>query len=123
MRMSRGLRWLLLLGCAVGGAFLLSACNPPPVTKLVVTTTVDKADANVGDGICEATVGAGDCTLRAAIQEANASPIRADVTVPPWVFLLTVDDAAGLSDHLDVTPASGTVYIHAPLPGAQVVRP
>ncbi len=122
MSMSRVLRWLPFVGCAVVGAFLLSACNPPPTKKLIVTTSVDKADANVGDGVCEATVGAGDCTLRAAIQEANASSIRADVTVPPWNFTLTLGaaDDSSMSGDLDIAPVSGSVVIHAPQPGARV---
>lgn len=39
----------------------------------VVASTGNQADANAGDGICASTVGSGSlCTLRAAIQEANA---------------------------------------------------
>ncbi len=118
MGMSRVLRWLLVVGCAAGGAFLLSACNPlPPAKMLVVTTTADGLDANVGDGVCEATVGAGDCTLRAAVQEANASPIRVDITVPPWTYQLTPIDPLNL--YLD--PVSDNVVMHAPQPGALVV--
>ena len=37
-----------------------------------VNTTGDAADAAPGDGVCEATPGSGDCTLRAAIQEARS---------------------------------------------------
>jgi CSLREA domain-containing protein len=51
------------------GAVELSAWNP---LTLIVTATVDKVDANPGDGVCQ-TVTAGECTLRAAVQEANAN--------------------------------------------------
>ena len=34
-----------------------------------VNSTTDAIDSNIGDGICAAS--SGDCTLRAAIQEAN----------------------------------------------------
>lgn len=37
-----------------------------------VNVTTDEGDANAGDGICE-TSNAGECTLRAAIEEANAN--------------------------------------------------
>lgn len=39
---------------------------------LVVNSTADDADATVGDSICDTATGNGVCTLRAAIQEANA---------------------------------------------------
>lgn len=63
----------------VGGATLvigllgLVACEPPPPpAELVVTSTAIGADALPGDGVCEATAGAGDCTLQAAVDEGNA---------------------------------------------------
>lgn len=40
-----------------------------------VNTAIDSNDINIGDGICQASVStSGKCTLRAAIQEANAHP-------------------------------------------------
>ncbi len=38
----------------------------------VVTSTADTGDVSLGNGLCD--VGGGVCTLRAALQEANASP-------------------------------------------------
>jgi CSLREA domain-containing protein len=58
-------------GCASSGvAFTvtISAC----VTSLSVNNTGDGADATPGNGVCETATGNGLCTLRAAIQEANA---------------------------------------------------
>ena len=52
--------FLFLMFC-----FLISACNP----ALVVNSNGDGEDTNVGDGKCE--TAQGDCTLRAAIMEAN----------------------------------------------------
>ena len=40
---------------------------------LTVNDTGDDNDLDEGDGVCEVTDGEGDCTLRAAIQEANES--------------------------------------------------
>jgi CSLREA domain-containing protein len=40
----------------------------------VVNTVTDISDSNIGNGICADLVNAGQCSLRAAIQEANASP-------------------------------------------------
>jgi hypothetical protein len=45
---------------------------PPPPPVLVVSAFDDLPDADPGDGVCEATVGSADCTLRAAVEEANA---------------------------------------------------
>ena len=67
---------------AVVGLVGLVACEPPPPpAELMVTTTAIGADAVPGDGVCEATAGAGDCTLQAAIGEGNALG-RASIGVP-----------------------------------------
>jgi uncharacterized repeat protein (TIGR01451 family)/CSLREA domain-containing protein len=52
-----------------------------------VDTTTDSYDANPGDGICADSNG--DCSLRAAIEEANAVPQEADtITLPAGTYLL-----------------------------------
>jgi CSLREA domain-containing protein len=50
---------------------LLSSAEATQVIDFQVTTGQDSVDANVGDGICADAAGA--CSLRAAIQEANAA--------------------------------------------------
>ncbi|MDZ7733642.1 MAG: CSLREA domain-containing protein [Acidimicrobiia bacterium] len=60
--------WCLLV---VGASLLLSACHGGPHTEFVVDSTADIGDASPGDGEC-ATTTAGECTLRAAVEEANA---------------------------------------------------
>src|SRR5262249_5345286 len=42
------------------------------VSSFTVNDPGDNPDANVSDGVCETATGNGVCTLRAAIQEANA---------------------------------------------------
>jgi CSLREA domain-containing protein len=42
------------------------------VPTLVVNFALDLPDSNIGDGVCEIAAGTNICTLRAAIQEANA---------------------------------------------------
>ena len=44
----------------------------PCITELVVNSTEDGGDASNGDGICETGAGNATCTLRAAIEAANA---------------------------------------------------
>src|SRR5690606_36476566 len=64
--------WLLRTVVLVAGAVALSACDQPTDLDLTVTTAVDGSDALPGDGVCEMTPSAGDCSLRAAVDEANA---------------------------------------------------
>jgi CSLREA domain-containing protein len=57
-------------------------------TGFVVNTTLDGADANPGNGICEMIAGHGDCSLRAAIMEANAFSGADVITLPDGVYNL-----------------------------------
>lgn len=58
-----------------------AACEPPPPPPLfVVGSPHDLPDAAPGDGLCDAGSGQG-CTLRAAVDEANAQG-RGDIVVP-----------------------------------------
>lgn len=50
---------------------LVAVASPAAAASFSVTTAGDGPDLNVGDGICAA--GGGECSLRAAVQEANAS--------------------------------------------------
>ena len=64
---------------AAGGVLVaLSWPASPPEAQAgapgwIVNSTNDAVDANVGDNICQ-TATPGECTLRAAFQEANAQP-------------------------------------------------
>jgi CSLREA domain-containing protein len=64
----------------LSGAAGLAACQLPG-HQFTVTTTADGADAAPGDGVCEMTPGAGDCSLRAAIMEANAESGSNDIEI------------------------------------------
>lgn len=64
------------------GAFEVTGTDIFPVNS-----ALDEADVNPGDGICSSASGA--CTLRAAIQEANAFPGLNTVTLPAGTFTLT----------------------------------
>ena len=100
---SKRVGWAL---AAAGGLVVAAAgCElplPPPI--FVVTTTADGNDADPGDGVCEMTVGAGDCSLRSAVQEADAG-LGARLVLPAGEELsLTVADADGNVD-LDIGSA------------------
>src|ERR1700690_3615662 len=84
-----------------------------------VNSTADAVDASPGDGTC-ATAG-GDCTLRAAIMEANALPGSHTINVPAGLYILTIpgigEENAAQGD-LDVT---GSVTIAGAGPGSTIV--
>jgi CSLREA domain-containing protein len=87
----------------VGAALLLAACHAPKT--FTVDSTADAVDAAPGDGTCATAAGA--CTLRAAIQEADAESARATIVLPAGAhYTLTIagvgEDAAATGD-LDVT--------------------
>jgi CSLREA domain-containing protein len=52
-----------------------------------VTSFLDDVDAHPGDGLCE--TANGECTLRAAIEESNATPGPGTIQVPNGTVLLT----------------------------------
>jgi CSLREA domain-containing protein len=87
------------------------ACAPAQAGTFVVTTTTDAVDAIPGDGTCATALGA--CSLRAAVQEANAEPIGADtIILPSGTFALalaglTAGAEAGDLDVLGPTTVQG----------------
>jgi len=70
-------RWVLLtllLGSMLCLALALAA--PVNADDFVVNSTLDTPDNNPGDGVCDD--GAGNCTLRSAIEESNVVTMTAD---------------------------------------------
>lgn len=68
-------------------AAVLAGCDVEPPPEFVVNSTVDGSDAAPGDGICEMTAGTADCSLRAALQEADTID-RAHIEVPAGTYEL-----------------------------------
>jgi hypothetical protein len=79
----------VVLLVAVSG---LAGCEVRPHHDFVVNVGTDGLDAAPGDGVCEMTSGAGDCSLRAAVRELNVL-----VAVPG------VDPTATITLEVDVT--------------------
>lgn len=80
------------------GAVVTEATN---ALAFVVNSTLDSADTNPGDGVC--TDGSGNCTLRAAIQEANAlsGADRIHFNIPgggPFIILVSGSPLPTLTD-------------------------
>ena len=89
---------------------LASACGlgmcVAQAADFTVNDLTDAVDFNPGDGICEVTLATGDCTLRAAIMEANALAGPDTITLQAEDYVLTL---AGVDERCDGdTPCSGT---------------
>jgi CSLREA domain-containing protein len=89
----------------VPGLFAAAPAHAVLPADHVVTTTADTRDATIGDGICADAIG--DCSLRAAIQEANAIGGRAVIELQAGAtYLLSVGFAGenlAAGGDLDVT--------------------
>jgi len=77
---------------------VLASVAPAPAATFSVNSAADAVDAVPGDGVCETGAGNGVCTLRAAIQEANALPGADIITLPSGTYTLGLPDSAGASD-------------------------
>lgn len=84
------------------GAVLLA--GDAAAATFTVNSTSDVVDANPGNGACA--TAAGTCTLRAAIQEANALAGADQINVPAGTYPLTINGAgenASATGDLDLT--------------------
>ena len=94
---SRSLTLLLIATLAI--AALLSAARPARAAgTFTVNQTGDAADFNQFDNVCDAGNAAGrQCTLRAAIQQANTDPDRDTIAFNiPGAGLTTIRPASPL---------------------------
>ncbi len=104
MKRIQGIKMLyaMLLVCCIGVVLCLPQGAEAAIFK--VNSTDDIVDATLGDGVCA--TGTGFCTLRAAIQEANALPGADEIRLKTAVYRLTLtgagEDLAATGD-LDIT--------------------
>ena len=118
---------LLGLGLAVViGMVLGSALQPEEAEaggSFFVSNPGDQGDANPGDGACDIFGGGimaaggimivGPCTLRAAIEEANALPGPAVVTLPEGTYRLTLSEAGDPGGGpLEILAAGGKITVN-----------
>ena len=71
-------------------ALLMAGCSsiaPANAAVFNVTSTADARDANRGNGVCATS--SGTCTLRAAIEEANALPGMDTINLPSGTYTTT----------------------------------
>ena len=95
--------WRFPLCGLIAWAALSLVAMPGHAATFVVNTTADTADAVPGDGRCEDSGGA--CSLRAAVQEANAfaGPDTIQLGAATYVLSGAAGDDLALSGDLDIT--------------------
>ena len=108
------------LQCFLSGVVIgvLAVAVPAGAATFTVNSTDDAVDANPGDGSCATAQGV--CTLRAAIQEANALAGADTIILPAGVYTLQIggpredDGATGdldIRDHLTIVGADARLTI------------
>lgn len=89
---------------------LTSTASAQSDAPFIANTTADAVDAAPGDGICA--TADGNCTLRAAIQEANASPEANIILLGTGVHKLNIagkDENGGATGDLDISSPLGII--------------
>ena len=88
----------LVLALAASTATRVSA------TTFTVDSTADADDANPGDGLCATAIG--DCTLRAAVEEANGPAVTPDtIVLPAGLYLLDIAFTMRIRDAITIVGA------------------
>ncbi len=101
---------VLLTGVlALPGAFPVNAALAAPALTFTVNSTADTHDASPGNGICAD--GGGHCTLRAAVEEANALAGDDTITLPAGTYGLTLDSYINVTTNVTVNGAGRTTTI------------
>ncbi|HEX7231369.1 MAG TPA: choice-of-anchor Q domain-containing protein [Candidatus Binatia bacterium] len=99
------------------GSFLSASSYAAVFT---VNSVSDISDANPGNGVCETGPGNGTCTLRAAIQESNASAGTDEIVLPPNTYVLTIVSQLSITDSLTITGSAASTTI---IDGNKSARP
>ena len=104
-RPPRALLVLLMLMLALAPRLTPRSAAEAATLTFAVTTTADAPDAQPGDGVCAALDG--QCTLRAAVQEANAQPSGSTITVsvPSGTYALSLGALALISNTIVISGA------------------
>jgi CSLREA domain-containing protein len=107
MKAQRSILFMLVsLGLAFTSSGPASSLEVPQAALFVVNATFDAVDWNPGDGQCRIGPTQSECTLRAAIQEANALAGPDTINLPAGTYTLTIagtgENATATGD-LDIT--------------------
>ncbi|MBI1886578.1 MAG: CSLREA domain-containing protein [Chloroflexi bacterium] len=108
----------LLTATVIALAMLVVADESHPAFALTFTvdSTADNADSNTGDGVCDD--GSGACTLRAAIEQANATAATDVIEFSIGAGAVTIDLVSGLPSISRAVTIDGTTqsgFVGTPL--------
>lgn len=101
---------------ALAGTVISALFSPSHAATFAVDSNVDASDATPGDGICAS--GAGACTLRAAMEEANSLHGADAVILPAGRYKLTAGELR-ITDDLTITGEGAT---HTAIDGTRKSR-
>jgi|GEM_PF-5119808 len=88
-RPSDWLLWVLLIGIAAVLGLFGNVHPTSADSGYIVNVATDAPDANIGDGLCK--TAANKCSLRAAIQEANADPDNTVIALKEKIYKITLN--------------------------------
>ena len=97
---------VLFAGLVVVGVSPLTTAQA--ASPYVIDSTADSPDDNLDDGVCASD--AGECTLRAALQQAVADGVDATITLDP-ILLASVPTFAPSTELSVVVPSSVTITL------------
>src|SRR5215468_7166789 len=95
-----------LRALVLASLLVLCSASAAHAATFTVTTGNDRADTAPGDGLCVAQGLTAACTLRAAVQEANALAGPDTIVLPAGIYGLANtggDEDAALTGDLDIT--------------------
>src|SRR5918997_4574810 len=104
LRERRLFRPVMILAAVLLVLVAVFVVNRALASTFTVDSTADRVDTSIGNGACRTSVGT--CTLRAAIQEANATPGHDTIEVAAGVYELgipTVNDDLPSTGDFDIT--------------------
>ncbi len=99
-----GVMALLLAAALLPGVYPARAAISESFT---VNSPGDGGDQNPGDGYCDTSAGSGVCTLRAAMEEANASPGHVTIDFESWAGYIAPNSALPILTNPEGTTIDG----------------
>src|SRR6266576_5800189 len=96
---------------AVAAVALAPATGVARAADFAVGSPSDAVDANVGDGKCAAETGG--CTLRAAVQEADAAGGASTIAIPAGRYRLTIAAVPAAGSASDRDASNGDLDLNA----------